>query len=385
MEVLSTLLRAIDSLFITITIALGSALVALHIDFPPLTSYVPQEGEVLEVELPITHTTVAISIPTSTVKKTPSTAQKPVSTPLSSPSTATQSASGTSPKPVAINYEAVNANTRASLVNILCIARSGSGIGSISGSGIIVDSRGVILTNAHIGQFFLLKDYPTPNSVECTIRTGSPAEPRYKAELLYLPPAWIDANASQLKAERPLGTGEHDYAFLRITASADLNTPLPASFPNVGLTTDDPEIGEEVLLAGYPAGFLNGTSIERDLYVTSAFTVVQKLFTFDEKGFIDVISIGGTVLSQGGASGGAVVRGSDSRVMSLISTATAGATTGDRDLRAVMLSHINRSLAAEGKGGIKALLSTDIAEAAADFATNVAPGEREKLITALNN
>ena len=30
----------------------------------------------------------------------------------------------------------------------------------ISGSGVIVDSRGVVLTNAHVGQFFLLHDYP---------------------------------------------------------------------------------------------------------------------------------------------------------------------------------------------------------------------------------
>ena len=32
-------------------------------------------------------------------------------------------------------------------------------IKAISGSGVIIDSRGVILTNAHLAEYFLLKDY----------------------------------------------------------------------------------------------------------------------------------------------------------------------------------------------------------------------------------
>src|SRR3989344_9558890 len=48
------------------------------------------------------------------------------------------------------SQEQINIETRAALVNILCTSRTG--INGISGSGIIVDSRGVILTNAHVGQ-----------------------------------------------------------------------------------------------------------------------------------------------------------------------------------------------------------------------------------------
>src|SRR3989344_8619427 len=85
------------------------------------------------------------------------------------------------------SQEQINIETRAALVNILCTSRTG--INGISGSGIIVDSRGVILTNAHVGQYFLLRDYINPGNITCTVRIGSPAQERYTATLLYLPPA----------------------------------------------------------------------------------------------------------------------------------------------------------------------------------------------------
>src|SRR3990167_446782 len=55
---------------------------------------------------------------------------------------------------------------RSALVNIICYAPSGSRLRSISGSGIIVDQKGIILTNAHIAQHFLLADRGVP----CMIR-----------------------------------------------------------------------------------------------------------------------------------------------------------------------------------------------------------------------
>ncbi len=377
MEVLTIILQAIDSFVTALLIGVSSLLGTFY-----PTSLPPPPNE-STITRPITHTTVSIEAPAASKQavepKKESPAPLPIATTQQSPTPPA------TPSGATIAYEKINTESRAALVNILCIAKSGSGIGSVSGSGVIVDSRGTILTNAHIAQFFLLKDYPSPNSVDCVVRTGSPAEPKYHAELLYLPPAWIEENASQLKAEKPMGTGEHDYAFLRITGTINPEGSLPSSFPALSIAIDDPIIGEEALLAAYPAGFLDGTSIERDLYITSAFTVIQKLFTFDEKGFIDVVSIGGTVVSQGGSSGGAVVRAKDGKVLGLIATATAGATTGDRDLRAIVLSHVNRSLAAQGKGGVGALLAKNPIEEATNFATTLAPGEKEKLIQALTN
>src|SRR3989338_8466958 len=121
---------------------------------------------------------------------------------------------------------------RAALVNIICYAPAGSGLRSISGSGVIVDSKGIILTNAHIAQHFLLAD----RAVSCTIRVGSPAVDSYTASLIYISPAWIQANANILTQTNPSGTGEYDFAFLAITKSAT-SVALPSSFPFISLAT----------------------------------------------------------------------------------------------------------------------------------------------------
>ena len=260
----------------------------------------------------------------------------------------------------------------------------GGGVHSISGSGVFIDSRGVILTNAHVGQYFLLKDYPTPGNVDCTIRIGSPAAPRYHATLLYLPPAWVADNASQLVAQEAKGTGENDYAFLLVTG---LTGPgeLPTSFPNIPMTTSAPDTNDSEFLAAYPAGFLDGITIEKSLYPTSAYATVKDLFTFGTGNDVDLVSIGGTIVSQGGSSGGAAVRASDGKLQGIVATATAGSTTAQRDLRAITLAHIERSLIAHGQGGFVQLLSQNLTEAAARFASSVAPGERQQLINAIEH
>src|SRR5205085_2429432 len=88
---------------------------------------------------------------------------------------------------------------------------------------------GLILTNAHIGQYFLLKDFTQKNYVECVIRTGSPAYPKYHAELVYISPTWVANNKAILKSQNPKGTGENDFAFLRITSAIN-SSNLPEKF-----------------------------------------------------------------------------------------------------------------------------------------------------------
>jgi hypothetical protein len=254
---------------------------------------------------------------------------------------------------------------------------------SISGSGVIIDARGIILTNSHIAQYFLLKDYPGTNAVDCTIRTGSPASPMYRASLLYLPPAWITENASQITLEHGTGTGENDYAFLRVTSTTNPSGTLPAVFPNIGMTTAV-DTGDSVLVAGYPAGFLDAQTIERNLYATTAFTAIGQLYTFNDPSHVDVVSLGGTVVSQGGSSGGAVVRAYDGKLSGIIATATMGTTTADRDLRAITISYIDRSLKDAGKGGIVDFLSQNLDTLEANFAPTFAQ-EKQQLIHALSH
>jgi hypothetical protein len=332
-------------------------------------------------------TTTSITATTTPVAKTASSTPKKVA---AKPTKVAAPVSTTVPTPqVAVNLtplvnpETLNTETRTKIVNILCSVSLGKGGRSISGSGVLVDARGVVLTNAHIGQYFLLSQALGRGAVDCVIRTGSPATPLYRATLLYLPPQWVENNASQLTAEHALGTGEYDYAFLLINETTNPNAALPSSFPNIQMSGASPQTGENILVAGYPAGFLDSMTIERNLYATSAFSKVGQLYTFDSNSFVDVIALGGTVVAQGGSSGGAVVRLYDGKLSGLIATATTGTTTADRDLHAITLNYIDRSLTLNGKGGIVGLLTGDIKEAAAKFNTEVAPGEAAKLQSAL--
>src|SRR3989344_640209 len=78
--------------------------------------------------------------------------------------------------------ETLNANARAALIHILCIV---NGDQSVSGSGVLIDARGVVLTNAHVGQFVLLSE--VSSNITCTARTGTPAKAAWKMRTLYMP------------------------------------------------------------------------------------------------------------------------------------------------------------------------------------------------------
>ena len=267
----------------------------------------------------------------------------------------------------------VNALARGSLVNILCITQASGYLHPISGSGVVVDSRGIILTNAHVGQYFLLKDYGVKNNVQCVVRIGSPAQTRYTAELLYLPPAWVSTNAPKILLNEPTGTGENDYAFLRITGTTNPSGILPPSFAALAMDASSQDTGTRTLLASYPAGLIDGLTIETNLYQSSAFTLIGALYSFDGGNQVDVFSIGGTIISQAGSSGGAVVDASSGKLLGIITTASASTTTAGRDLNAISIGHINRSLVAAGEGGVVELLSGNLAAKASAFNSNVAP------------
>jgi hypothetical protein len=95
-------------------------------------------------------------------------------------------------------------------------------------------------------------------------------------------------------------------------------------------------------LVSYPAGFLGGVAVLQYLYQSSAITKVADIFTYKEN-TIDLISVPGTVLSQKGSSGGAVIDENGS-LIGLISTSGEGEQTKERDLRAITGAYINRDL-----------------------------------------
>lgn len=275
----------------------------------------------------------------------------------------------------------INERARSALVNIICTTGAGGILEPISGTGVIIDESGVILTNAHIAQYFLLTDYPKEGAVECVIRMGSPAEPRFRAKPLFIPRLWILRNAHQITSSNPMGTGEYDYALLYITEGVG-TVSRPNTFSALPLNTEgDIAPEKEVLLAGYPAGFLGGITIQRSLYSASAVGTVGELFTFGD-GTVDLFSVGGSVIAQRGSSGGPAV-GRDGRLVGLLTTATNAEQTGARDMRAIAIPYINHDFEREMGISLSALLKRDVRIEAEKFMITHAPGLRALLITEL--
>lgn len=189
-------------------------------------------------------------------------------------------------------------------------------------------------------------------------------------------------NASQFKSPEATGTGENDYAFLIITSTTS-GSPLPSKFPAVSISLDQPAKGDKAVSAAYPAQFLGGTTIQLNLFATSAVTPIEDVYTFNT-GTIDVLAIGSTVVSQSGSSGGGVARVQDGALVGIITTATEGSSTATRNLRAITLAHIDRSLQSFGKGGLVSfLLNGDLQQKADDFNTIIAPNLTKLLTDAL--
>ncbi|MBI4079720.1 trypsin-like peptidase domain-containing protein [Candidatus Kaiserbacteria bacterium] len=281
-----------------------------------------------------------------------------------------------------LSARTVIARTRAALVNILCITDNAP-LQTISGSGVIIDPRGIILTNAHVGQYVLLAQSGR-TSLSCTIRTGAPAEPRWHAEVLYIPPTWIREHAKDITKAVQTGTGEHDYALLLITDLSAQSAP-PASFPYLPVDTRE-GIGfptDTVLVASYPSEFAGPQVTQFNLNPATSLTSAKELLTFSTD-TVDLLSVGGVPAAQSGSSGGAIVN-MWGYLIGIITTTSEGPTTADRELRALTLSYINRDLRTQTGLNLAELLAEDPAALAAHYRANLAPPLTNLLIDQIAN
>jgi hypothetical protein len=280
------------------------------------------------------------------------------------------------------SFTTINTDTRAALVNILCMPRGGGSLAPISGSGVIIDPRGVILTNAHVAQYVLLSEDSQVN-LSCQIRIGAPATAAYTAEILYIPPVWVNTHVSEINTAHPMGTGEHDYALLRIVGATN-GAALPSTFPYLPFDTREAIgfTGDQVLGASYPAEFLGGMAAENSLYAVSSISPISQLLTFVSN-TVDVISIGGVVEAQSGSSGGPVVN-QWGYLLGIIATTSDAPTTAARDLRAITLSYINRDITALTGYNLATFLNGDLTAKEDSFNNNVVPGLLKQYIQQLS-
>ena len=271
------------------------------------------------------------------------------------------------------------------LVNIFCTFTSPTTIRTTTGTGFFVHSDGVIITNAHVAQYLLLETADDLGDAECIVRQGTPAVPTYRAELLYIPPTWVQENAVLIDAVAPTGTGERDYALLYVTESIT-NTPLPAVFPALEIDSDllpKTVINSEVTAAGYPATDLLRNGANSPLLSVVAPTSISELYTFGSN-YADVFSIRGSAVGAEGSSGGPVLT-KEGTVIGMIVTRGDDAQDGAGSLRAITISHIHRTILEETGFSLERNVSGDLALRSAVFTDTLAPFLTDLLSTELAN
>ena len=261
----------------------------------------------------------------------------------------------------------------AALVNIFCTFKTKDYIRTTTGSGFFIDPDGVIMTNAHIAQFLLLEKTTSFGDAHCTVRTGSPAVAKYNAELLYISPAWVQKNAAEIESNAPMGTGERDYALLYV--SSEINgQPLPTQFSALSFDSELLPIStknHEVTAAGYPATDLIAHGPSTALLSKIAKTSITELYTFGSN-YADVISVKGSGVGAEGASGGPIVD-SKGKVIAMIATRGDDAADGAGSLRAITLSHIDRTIKEETGFTLAENLNGNLPYRAKIFANTLTP------------
>lgn len=291
-----------------------------------------------------TQTGPAVTIPyATTTPAAPAVKPQATSTPAKKPVVTAPVTPSVQEPPTQRALELALPNLRSALVNIVCLPVNPGTLHGVSGSGIIIDPHGIILTVAHVAQYEILAQ-ARPDLMKCFVRTGSPASLAYRAQPIYISTSWISQNAQTISSASPQGTGENDYALLAITSS-DTSTPLPSAFPYVPLATTPPNVNEQVVIGSYGAEFLTSTRIRSDLFPTLVFGSVHDRFTFHAD-TVDVISLGGGAAAQQGSSGGGI-ENSSGQLIGLITTSSSGASLASRDLHAVTSTYLQRAFKQE--------------------------------------
>lgn len=228
-------------------------------------------------------------------------------------------------------------------VNLYCRIKTAGRTYSTSGSGVFIHENGTILTNAHVAQYFLLPEEGR-TTARCMVRTGSPAKDQYRAKLVYLSPAWAQNVIEATTKNQPgRGTGEFDFALLRVVEARRGELPDRFSALVINLETAPLDDGREVIAAGYPSAGLQYRDIQNNLAQAHADTYLTSVQSFALPHH-DVLALAPSALSAAGVSGGPIVLPSG-EVIGIATTVKESAKSADeRNLRAITLSYIDRVL-----------------------------------------
>jgi hypothetical protein len=197
-------------------------------------------------------------------------------------------------------------NVKDVVVNILCLEKTSTYTKMSSGSGVIISSNGLVLTNAHVAYPFLQSSQFGMNTYSCTVRRENIPNYGYNAELVYYPLDWLNENSEVIKDPSPVGTGENDYAILLLTTPIG-PAPKTATFSSASLSVGAVDLKNDlsVTIAGYPSSNSGVFAVDARPGLKVADTHIDEFFTFATRTF-DVLQTGANSVAKRGSSGGGV-------------------------------------------------------------------------------
>lgn len=248
-------------------------------------------------------------------------------------------------------------------VRIRCLQTTDKYKRLASGTGFLINSQGVIMTNAHVAQFLLLKNTEALGKTDCQATIGTDDGTAYSLGLLYISPSWLLKHASLIDSVTPKGTGENDFALAYITGQKN-GGAITSLFPFIPPATSPLSKtikGKEVIIVGYPR--LEDKSTPQ----TIATTTITDIYTFGS-GYADIFSLASSTLGHQGASGGPVID-EFGRAIGILTTKDPGTTI----LNAITMAHVDRGLKSEIDFDLASYLQGNLDYKAEVFNKTVSP------------
>jgi len=241
------------------------------------------------------------------------------------------------------------------VVNIICTQQKSGFTSASTGSGVLISSDGIVITNAHVAQFFLLEDAGYP--VDCAIYRENIPTFGYRADIMYISPEWIQDNYKLISDPNPRGTGENDYALLQITKNTNPVLPLPSYFSHakINLDTNIYKERQPIEVAGFPGAPLSVFDLAKSGSLKTDDSKINEMFKFSNGSFIDIFSTEQTHVAARGASGGGLFYDND-----LIGiTVTTSSEGSGAKINAITTTYINKDLDSDYGKSLIEMISGD--------------------------
>lgn len=239
------------------------------------------------------------------------------------------------------------------VINIYCTQKIGNLRKTVTGSGVLINADGTVLTNAHVAQYPLVSE--KIGTVTCLGRTGKTANQTLTLRTAFISPTWSEQNARHINTGGTLQTGALDYALLKIQ-ERNLGQyglkPVDLSFDETART------GSSVLAISYPADILAtkpGAALTLE-------TEALSLTGTDSLGYSDgkthILETSPSRLGQRGSSGGLISSLGNQMLGMITIVLESRPGSSNKTIRAITPHHIHTDLLNHVSGGLDGISRT---------------------------